>query len=209
MKLTLDGLRARAHGRKLAPLQLHLDASSPDLVKAIVFEDERTLDTLIATLSGSIRPERGSVRVAGQDPSSSPAVRARIATTYFHEPSDGLDARVVAHRREVERVRERAGALSGPSPAALVLPGDARLDELTARERRGLALELALRLVEPLALFLADPLRDLDAAEAHALLESLARHTERRAPCIFACTSRESAARLTPHIIELGYEVKS
>lgn len=203
MKLELTRLEVHSRGKRLAPFDLSIDASSPAFVWAIVHDDERALDSLLGILSGSLRPERGSVRVAGKDPSSTPAVRGRIATMYFQEPNVGLAERVTEHREQVKRVRQRAGALMGPLPAALVVPGNALLSELSRSERRRLALEVALGLVEPLALLLADPLRDLDATETHALLAALAHHTERRAPCIFTCTSLESATRLTPHVVEL------
>lgn len=206
MKIEFEHVQVRAKGGTLAPVDLRIDGSASAFVYAFVHEDEHVLDALLGTLAGSLHPARGRVRVAGRDPSRSPQVRSRIATTYFHEPTVGLADRVIAHRRQVERIRERAGALTGPVPTALILPGDARLTELSAAERRLFALELALRLVEPLAFFLADPLRELDGPETRALLGALSHHTERRTPFVFACTSREGAARLTPHITEIRFE---
>jgi ABC-type multidrug transport system ATPase subunit len=114
--------------------------------------------TLVELASGMIRPRLGRVLVAGADPRRSPELRRRIAS--LQEREEPLPGRRV---RDKLRAALALHGVRAEAEAALAKLGlerwaERRATELGPRERRSLALAIALAIPEPLLVALHEPL---------------------------------------------------
>lgn len=131
---------------------------------------------LVALAAGARAPRSGRVRVVGTDPRRTPLARRRIGAVLELEELPGRrvqDAVATALRLH--------GAAADPGAALARIGigswGPRRIDQLTIRERRSVALGIALALPEPALLALFEPLAympGVDRAETRRLLSEAA-----------------------------------
>lgn len=168
-------------------------------VHAIVARSEAQGDSFVRGVSGMLKPLRGRVLLGSEEPGNTPELRARIGSLLQSEPEFRDAAPVRAYLTRILALRIRVDGSEGPAPDPENMPYvtellDRPLLSLTGRERRQVALSLALSVPRPLLLVLNDPLRDLDTDLGANLLGALGTFAEEGA--IVACVvPTERAAR--------------
>lgn len=172
--------------------------------------------TLLQHLNGLLRPQRGTVRVAGMDLADPHAdlraVRLRVALLFQHS-EDQLFERYVADDvafgpLQLGLPREEVRARVGRAMAAAGLPveryGDRPTFALSAGERRRAALAGVLAL-EPQVLVLDEPLAGLDPHGRREMLALLGEWQRREGRSIvWASHSMEEIARLAGRVYVLS-----
>ncbi len=157
---------------------------------------------------GQARPSSGRVTLGERVIVGSPQVRASIGSTSWHEPP--IDRRGVEHRIESLRALHARAASSLDGRDALAQVGLSSLLDQTpnADAPRGAALAVALSLVNPSALVLADPL-GIEGIDVPAVCKRL-REVAVDAPVV-VCTRRFSdALRLGANVYEFrGFRMVS
>ncbi|HSC89088.1 MAG TPA: hypothetical protein VLC09_17520 [Polyangiaceae bacterium] len=147
-----------------APLDLELSAS----VRALLVTEGPACAALLACLGGWERPAWGRLRIAGRDPSTSPAVRRRVGVQL---PAESAAPDAGTLQAWLARVRGvRGGQVAARSAWLLDETSlSRRVEDATPRELRRLALALALETPEPLLVALHEPWHELSAAEQSTL----------------------------------------
>lgn len=188
-------------------------------LSVIVGENVDTLDRLHRVLAGVTAPRRGQVRWAHRDPLGTPELRARLGTLFPHEPPLDADGSVADFSSAVRARRAASngvtsngtavsnGAASSNGTAAREhAPNDAfRFDSpldvalekraassLDARERRRVALRVALETPSPLGFVLHDPWTAVAPSERAALFDWL-RAASATALVLLTTTDRRAA----------------
>lgn len=168
-------------------------------VHAIVARTEEQGEDFVRSAAGMTQPKRGRILLGESEPYRAPELRARIGSLLRREPPLTHPGTVREYLADILALRHKAAGSSGAPPELQTVPYvaellDRRCDTLDSRERRHVALGLALTVFEPLLLVLSDPLFDLDAAVTASLLERLGTYAENGA--IVACVvPTERAAR--------------
>ena len=172
--------------------------------------------TLLQHLNGLLRPQRGTVRVAGLDLADRHtdlrAVRQRVALL-FQNPEDQVFERYVADDVAFgplqlglprEEVRERVRRAMAAAGLAVEDYGDRPTFALSGGERRRVALAGVLAL-QPEVLVLDEPLAGLDPCGRRELLALLeAWHRQAGRAIVWASHSMEEMARLAQRIYVLA-----
>lgn len=182
-------------GKKVPALSFEL---RPE-VHAIVARTEEQGEDFVRSAAGLTQPKRGKILLGEEEPYRAPELRARIGSLLRREPPLAHPGTVREYLAYILALRHRSAGTSDAPPEPQTVPYvaellDRRCETLDSRERRHMALGLALTVVEPLLLVLSDPLFDLDAAITASLLEQLGTYAENGA--IVACVvPTERAAR--------------
>jgi ABC-type multidrug transport system ATPase subunit len=152
--------------------------------------------TLAKVASGSEPASRGRVLVAGHDPWSSPQLRRRLGVVLASEPPAVAASVRAALERAVRLRGERTAAeqLAQSAGIAAWLPRKPR--DLSASERRALAMVIALSLADPIALVLHEPLSQVAALPRAFILEGLNRARAAGAVIVVTTASPRDAAAL-------------
>lgn len=158
---------------------------------------------LLLVAGGLLVPRRGTVRVGGLDPSSSPAARARLGLVLAEEPP--LAAPSLAEAvRQVLALRGQAadprallerhglGSLAGISP-----------ERAGSQARRHLAWALALELAEPHALLVHEPLSLGPLASRERTRAELSARAESGVPILAVTASPRDASELGGSLVLL------
>jgi len=160
----------------------------------ITGDDARALATVVAVMSGAVRPERGVVLLDGVPLDTTPGARRRVASLLgsenlpFARDVDAAVARALRARGDVQRSHDVL-ARFGLDVWSRRAPNDLDRDEL-----RSVALALALSHEQAEVLVLYEPLAT--SVSAAMSLEMAARRTlERGAVVVIATASRAGALR--------------
>jgi ABC-2 type transport system ATP-binding protein len=162
----------------------------------VVLTDPGGGELLAELVTGTRRPRRGRVRVAGRDPARSPSTRRSIVSLLAHEQL--LEAQSVRMALELEfRIRGvRLDAAAVLEDWGLGRLSSAKPAELEPAERRGIRLAAALGLPDPALVALVEPFADNAA---------LSRERIRQRLLALAKTSCVLCASATPRdAVELG-----
>lgn len=156
---------------------------------------------LFEVLSGKTPPDRGTVRVGGLDPWSSPALRARIGAVGL-EPSLP-DAGTVAQTIDLVTApwKSRPGAAKILDPMGLGSLAMRRVATLTAAEARAVEIAIACALPEPLLLVMQEPFAGGADVTRGRLEDALAAASQRAA--VIVITSAPADAKRSPRTIVL------
>lgn len=205
-----------------ALLQVSLQVGKGEAL-ALVGPDDVGRATLLRVCDGALRPSEGRALIAGRDLAtlSRSALRRARARLGFVPREPELARGRSALRSVLDGARGRAGLARAlrlrtlPAGADVARAGsllqrlglgqraEARVDALSADERRRLAIARAL-LLEPEALLADEPLRGLDPARAEERLElllELAR--ERGLALVLSLGDAELARRRLPRLVGL------
>jgi len=147
---------------------------------------EDGIAALVALVSGITAPKSGRVRVADQDPRRAPAIRKRIGALL--EAEERMPGRSV--RDGVDRaLRHHGGGDGAQALAALGIDRWATRParELSARERRSVALAVALAVPSPALIALHEPLADVPGVERASVLDALGERAA--AGAVVLCTT--------------------
>lgn len=174
-------------------------ALHPGEVTALMGRNGAGKSTLISTLGGGRAPDKGRVRIDGENPLTLRGRHfLRLVGVVPSDPTLLLSATTVA--AEVAEADRETGTAPGVTAAALeaLLPGidpGAHPSDLSAGQRLGLALALVLA-HEPRVVLLDEPTTGLDYRAKEALASWLAK-----------LSSRGTAVLLATHDVELVAEV--
>jgi ABC-type multidrug transport system ATPase subunit len=190
------------HGVSAPPLvgvSLHLSGGSWVVLGG---PDDGTA-ALVALVTGMLAPRIGRVLVGGADPRRSPATRRRIGSLL--EAEELLPGRLAR-----DAVRAALELHDSPTPvepalAALGLErwAERRVWELGARERRALALAVALAVPSPLLLALHEPLAMTAGIDRRRVISMLSTLSEAGSPVICTTASSRDALELGGKILVL------
>ena len=186
------------YGDRVALSGLNL-ALHPGEVTALMGRNGAGKSTLISTLGGGRAPDKGRVRIDGENPLTLRGRHfLRLVGVVPSDPTLLLSATTVA--AEVAEADRETGTAPGVTAAALeaLLPGidpGAHPSDLSAGQRLGLALALVLA-HEPRVVLLDEPTTGLDYRAKEALASWLAK-----------LSSRGTAVLLATHDVELVAEV--
>lgn len=140
----------------------------------------------VAVAAGALAPRAGRVSVGGADPRRSPDARRRIGSLLEVEelPPGARVADAVRHALALHgAARDPIAALATVGLEAWAARATAKLSD---RERRSVALAVALATDRPLLLALSEPLADVPGIDRRAVLDALvARSTE----CVVLCAT--------------------
>ncbi len=181
--------------KKTPPISLELRPR----VHAILAPSTEVGDELVRCGAGMTLPHRGRVLLGSEEPARTPRLRARIGTLLRDEPPLDHEGSVRSYLERVLGLRHRSMGREGNAPAPEEVPHVAELlgrpaAGLSATERRLVALGLALHLESPAMILLHDPLTDVGADLAHALIGEMSKKADDGA--IVACiVPTERAAR--------------
>jgi ABC-2 type transport system ATP-binding protein len=202
--VSLEQAAARG-GARATPLAVRLGPGLHALVGTPADGTEE-----IAPLVGGVVPAAtGRVRVAGRDPSRTPALRARIGVMlatpllpHCHTVADLLSL--------VAQVRGTRGA-DALSELGLSHWRARTLASLSPCDRRALELVLAVSVPEPLAIVLTEPGAGVSSIDRDALGRVLVRAAASGASVIVTTASVNDAVELaqTVHMLEKGRIVRS
>jgi energy-coupling factor transporter ATP-binding protein EcfA2 len=171
---------------------------------AVMAEPEAGGVELVALAAGILSPSRGRVTFDGDDPHRTPALRRRTGSLLADEPLLG-EGLVKEAALSVLRARRASGSADDVlGPWDLLGFADRRVSSLSARERRAVALVLALAVTDARVLSLYEPLRvGLDSGQ---VLARLSEHAARGAVVLAVTASAEDAARLSskPLVLDAG-----
>lgn len=198
-----DNLKSRLHlfvkearfQKKSSNISLELRPG----VHAIVVRSEAQGDAFVRGVSGMQAPLRGRVILGSEEPGKTPELRRRIGSLLRSEPELPEALSVRHYLARIFALRLPVGGGEEPAPDPSTLPYVRELLDrpslsLNNRERRQIALSLALSTARPLLLVLNDPLRDLDTDISSTLLEALSTFADKGT--IVACVvPTERAAR--------------
>ncbi len=183
--------------RRLTGLSLQLEAGIHVVVGTV---GDGTLE-LLELCAGDVAPKHGSVRVDGQDPHSTPAVRRWLGCAFgapHVEESRVCDA--ISHRLFVHGARATAREALDRVGARPLL--DRHPESLSPHEQHLLALAVALSVDSPRALLLHEPLRAAGELAESELL-TLLRERAREALVLCTTASTRTAALLSPEALLL------
>lgn len=187
--MTQIELRGVAHGALRAAA-----GSFASTCTLIAGDDARTLATVVAVMSGAVRPERGVVLLDGVPLDTTPGARRRVASLLgsenlpFARDVDAAVARALRARGDVQRSHDVL-ATFGLDVWSRRAPNDLDRDEL-----RSVALALALSHEQADVLVLYEPLATSVSATL-SLEMAVRRAVERGAVVVIATASRAGALR--------------
>ncbi len=178
----------------------------------------RCLDSLFDWLEGLSVPSRGELVVAGERPSVSPRLRARLGIVRLEEQPLPAPSVVAALDGALRLRGHEALGRDALECLGLATWAQRRPADLDARERRCLQLALALALPEPLVVAVREPSAYLPSLDQERLRALLRRRAEEGACVLLASVSprelepwgelswRERAGRLEPPRTPLSAE---
>lgn len=175
---------------------------------AVVARSEAQGDHFVRGASGILKPLRGRVFLGSEEPAKTPELRARIGSLLRREPELRDATSVRDYLARILALRLRACGNEGPAPDPATLPHVAELLDrpsltLSNRERRQVALDLALSIPRPLLLVLNDPLRDLDTDLGATLLEALGTFAEEGTIVACVLPTERAAQQLSERVHRL------
>lgn len=187
-----NALRVRDERGAIQGLDLALPAGP---VGALIGSPADGTTALSSALAGAIRPHGGSLSVGGIDPRRSPDLRRRMGVLTA-EP----DLPDVGRVRDLLTLTRSLRGKEAPretwfAPLGLDSLAPRRIQGLNRREKRTVALGLALAVAEPVAIVLFDPLGDVLLSSADTL-RPLIQERANRGACvlIFTPSARDAAA---------------
>ncbi|HUQ02305.1 MAG TPA: ABC transporter ATP-binding protein [Kofleriaceae bacterium] len=188
--------------------------AAPGELVAVVGPNGAGKTTLARVIGGLIRPTRGSVRVDGKDPATTP--RRDLARTLAYLPQRYELAfpftalEIVLFGRYAHH---RGPGLEGPADVKVALAAmarcdvealaDRRFDTLSGGERRRILVAQAL-CQGAARLLLDEPTAGLDPAHAIAVMSALAGERERGAAVVVVTHDLDLAARLADRVVVLA-----
>lgn len=177
-------------------------------VHAILAPSMEIGDDVVRCGSGMVLPYRGKVSYGSVEPGRTPKLRGRIGTLLRREPPLGGEGRVREYLEHILFLQNQSGQRGGKpsSPDEVPYVGsllDRPARDLNPKERRLLALGLALNLEDPALLLLHDPLTDLEADLAHALISEMSKRANEGAIVACIVPTERAAKQLSDRVHDL------
>jgi ABC-type multidrug transport system ATPase subunit len=162
--------------------------------------------SVVLLAAGLVKPNAGSILLAGRAPFSSASARRTIASLCAEEQLPPARHVVGALALALQARADTRSALSVLDAAGLTHLAARRLSDVSARETRALALALALSHPEPTLLALHEPLALVGTVQERFLLDALATFAENGAIVLTTASRVEDALRLggEVHALERG-----
>jgi len=172
---------------------------------AVVTPSLSTAQGFLECASGAQAPLWGRLRFNQKKPYKTPHLRTKIGSLFPREPAFQKNESVARYIQRVQTLRGGDDAKANVNELPLVGELlDRPLPTLDAKERRRLALALALSVENPEGLFLYDPLADLSPTETRLVLSKLEHHAENEVVVVTVCPNRRVASRLSRRIQTWG-----
>lgn len=198
--LEVRGVEHR-YGSTVALRGVDLDVAAGECV-ALLGPNGAGKTTLVRSLTGLVRPDAGSVRVGGGDPSSA-AVRRRLGVV---QQDVGFPSTITV-REVVSGAAARAGR---DASVAAAVAEELGLSDLMRRRAGALSggqqqrLQLAMGLVaDPVALILDEPTVGLDVSARRAFWEALEGRRQQGAGILLTTHIVEDAAAVADRVVVL------
>ncbi len=192
----------------LGPRLPRIDLTLEPGVRVLAAAPGALLSLLLPCLAGLTEPRRGRVLWGYEDPYRVPELRARIGSLFVDEPDLAWSTSVRSYVKRVNELRQPGSTapLNG-SPPSIVLDEDlleTPCAQLSAFERRRVALHLALSTPDARYLLLHEPLNALESDEEPALLGALSAHAAAGTLVVVTTHDPRSARRLSADVHHLG-----
>jgi ABC-type multidrug transport system ATPase subunit len=181
----------------------HVDVALPPGHHVFLGRPSDGTTALVEVAAGTLRPRRGRVLVAGEQPWSAPAIRRRIGALLQHEQlppgrtvSDGVAA-ALQLRNDTATVEDVLGRLR------LESWGKRRSADLSPADTRAIALALALSIRDAALLILHEPLSHLGGLDRNDVLRELRQFGQRDTCVVCTCASARDAALISDSVFLL------